>query len=77
MPRRTRTAHRGAGTDTYEEAVALMQHGWPEGAASVGRVRSSLERAVESLVQARSQDIQFGYDGEWVEGERSGHGVMK
>ena len=56
-----------AGTDTYEEAVALMQHGWPEGAARVGRVRSSLERAVESLVQARSQDIQFGYEGEWVD----------
>lgn len=56
-----------AGTSTYDEAVQLMQHGWPEGAARVSKVRSRLDRAVDSLLAARVQQMAFAVEGEWVD----------
>lgn len=63
-----------AGTSTYEEAVNLIQRGWPEGAAKVSKVRASLNRAVESLLAARTQDVVFGVEGEWFDIGRMAEG---
>lgn len=56
-----------AGTSSYEEAVELLQKGWPEGAARVSKVRASLDRAVETMSAAKTQQMQYGVEGEWCD----------
>lgn len=58
---------RWAGTDTYEQAVDLLQIGWPEGAKRVANIRASLDRAVDSMAAARAATVAYGYEGEWVD----------
>lgn len=62
------------GTQTYEEAVSLISRGWPEGASRVSQVRATLDRAVESLVAAKTQDVMFGVEGEWFDIGRMAEG---
>jgi hypothetical protein len=55
------------GTSSYEAAVDLVSKGWPEGAKSVSKVRATLDRAVESLVSAKAQELAYGVEGEWLD----------
>lgn len=63
-----------AGSKTYEEAVGYMQRGWPEGAAKVSKVRGSLNRAVETLIAAKTQDCMYGVEGDWFDVGRMAEG---
>lgn len=55
------------GTNTFEQAVALAQRGWPEGAAAALELRAEVESAVRDLINARSTSYTFDVAGEFVD----------
>ncbi len=55
------------GTKDFARAVEVARAGWPEGAAKVAAIRSSLDGVVEKAVNARSQTIAYDYAGDYVD----------
>lgn len=55
------------GTKDHARAVEVARAGWPEGAAKVAAIRSTLDGIVEKAVVARSQAIGYDYAGDYVD----------
>lgn len=55
------------GTASYEDAVALTQKGWTEGAKRVDTLRRELDSAVQALVAAKAADMTYDVQGDWVD----------
>lgn len=54
-------------TGSYEQAVALTQKGWADGAKRVDDLRRELDSAVQALVAAKSADMTYDVQGDWVD----------
>lgn len=56
-----------AGTDTFEQAVALAGQGWPEGAAEALALRGSIDAAVREIVATRQAKFAWDLTGDCVD----------
>ena len=55
------------GTDSFDDAVALASHGWPEGAQRAAEFRASLDSAVRDVTVARQAGFAWDVVGEQID----------
>lgn len=55
------------GRVSYEGALALTAKGWRDGARRVEALRAELNGAVQAIVAAKSADMVYAVEGDWVD----------
>lgn len=55
------------GTHTFEDAIALADRGWPEGAAKAQSLRSEIDSVVNGIVASRLTTYTYDLTGEYVD----------